>query len=103
MYLQNLDRKYLIISVALLIKSTKIMVVEILKIVPVLGITNARSSNPTFLISTTIYVRFGLSKGCLYMQTGDESFNNICIYSSIFSMTVAKNISVGIARKIFLR
>lgn len=103
MYLESLDRKYLTILVALSIELTKIIVLRLLEMVPVLAIMSTRSSNPVFLINTTIYVRFGLSRGCLYMRAGNESFNNICIYSSIFSVTVAESISVERARKIFLR
>lgn len=66
-HLESLDRKYLTILVASLIKSTKIMVLGILEIAPAFGITNARSLNPAFLIDATVYMRFGLSKCCLYM------------------------------------
>lgn len=69
----------------------------------VLGIINAKFSNSAFLISVIMYIRFGLLRHCLYMWIGGKSFNNICIYLSIFDIIVTKNISVEIAKKIFLR
>lgn len=42
-------------------KSTKIMVMRILKMTPGLGIINARSLKRAFQISAIINVRFGLS------------------------------------------
>lgn len=103
MYLKSLDRKYLTILVVSSIESTKIMVLETLEMAPALGIIYTRSLNLVFLIGATVYMRFGLSKGCLYMQIDGRSFNNIYIYSSIFGVTVAESISVGTARKTSLR
>ncbi len=103
MHLESLDYKYLTILIALLIELTQIIVLGILKIIPIFDMTNVRSSSLAFLIDITVYVRFGLFKGCLYKRASDESFNNICIYSSIFSVIIAENISVGMAKKISLR
>lgn len=103
MHLESLDRKYLTISVTSSIKSTKIMVLRISEMVLVLDITYARFSNLAFLIGATIYMRFDLSRGYRYMHDGAESFSNIRIYSNIFGMTVAENISIETAKKTFLR
>lgn len=85
------------------IESIKIMILRILESVPVLGITNIRSLNWAFVIGTTIYVRFGLSRSYRYIRDGVGSFNDICIYLSIFGMIIAKSVSVEMAEKISLR
>ena len=70
---------------------------------PVLGIRNTRFSNSAFLIGTIVYIKFGLSRSCLFMWAGGEGYNHICIYSNTFGMTITKSISIRMVGKISLR
>lgn len=103
MRLKGFDCKYLTISVALSIKSTKIMILRILETVLALSTTNTRSLTPVFLISATIYMRFGMSKGCLYMRDSAGSFSNTCIYLTTFGIMIEESISIRTSGKTFLR
>lgn len=87
----------------LLNKLTKIIILEILEIVPALGIINTRFLNPVFLNVVIVYIKFGLLRIYLYIYANNTSLNNICIYSNIFGMTVAKSINIKIAKKSSLR
>lgn len=79
------------------------MLLKILQITLTIDIINAKSLNTLSLIVSTVYIRFIWSKGYSYILDDVGSFNNIYIYLSILSRIVIKSISIGIAKKTFLR
>lgn len=70
---------------------------------PALNITNIKSLNPIFVISTIIYIKFSLLKNCLYIQNNAGSFHNTNIYLSIFGIIVAKSINIKIIKIFFFK
>lgn len=85
------------------IKLTKILLLEIFKIILILDIINVRFLNMVFLLNTSTYIRFNLLKRYLYIQDNIKNFKNIYISLNIFDIIITQNISIKIVKKIFLR